>query len=190
MFWLLLSTGFTGGMTFLYVTRWVGWWLFPPPELDVHFSPKGGCCDRVVAEINKAKREILVLAYSFTSKAITEALIAASGRGVTVECILDHSNEKEEHTDLGLLVAAGLKPLVDAKHAIAHNKVMIIDRRTLITGSFNFTRQAEHENAENMLVLHHHRELVASYKQNYELHRAHSRPPEKHAVLPDKRRAA
>ncbi|HEX4592175.1 MAG TPA: phospholipase D family protein [Gemmataceae bacterium] len=189
MFWLLLSTGFTGGMTFLYVVRWIGWWLAPPAVLDVHFSPKGGCADRVVNEIHKARREVLVQAYSFTSKVITEALIAAHKRGVTVEVVLDHSNEKEEHTDLGLLEAAGLKPLVDAKHAIAHNKVMVIDRRTVLTGSFNFTNQAERENAENLLVVHHHRDLVASYRQNFEQHRGHARQPEKIAAAPARRAA-
>jgi phosphatidylserine/phosphatidylglycerophosphate/cardiolipin synthase-like enzyme len=190
MFWLLLATGFTGGMTFLYIIRWIGWWLFPPPVLHAHFSPKGGCTERVVGEIGKARREILVQAYSFTSKAITEALIAAHKRGVSVEVVLDHSNEKEDHTDLGLLIEAGLKPQVDAKHAIAHNKIMVVDRRTILTGSFNFTNQAEHENAENLLVLHHHHELVAAYRQNFELHRGHAREPEKQTIVPARRHAA
>lgn len=190
MFWLLLATGFTGGMTFLYVIRWIGWWLFPPPVFDVHFSPKGGCTQRVVEEIGKARKEVLVLAYSFTSEPISKALVAAHKRGVTVEVVLDHSNEKEEHTDLTTFVDAGLKPFVDAQHAIAHNKVMVIDRKTILTGSFNFTNQAEHENAENLLVLHHHHDLVAAYRQNFELHRNHARQPEKHAVVPTRRHAA
>jgi phosphatidylserine/phosphatidylglycerophosphate/cardiolipin synthase-like enzyme len=189
MFWLLLSTGFTGGMTFLFVIRWFVGWLMPPPALDVHFSPKGGCADRVVNEINKAHREVLVLAYSFTSKAITEALIAAHKRGVMVEVVLDHSNEKEPHTDLPELIDAGLKPLVDPHHAIAHNKVMVIDRKTVLTGSFNFTRQADHENAENLLVVNHHRDIVAAYRQNFESHRSHARQPEKVAVSPARRAA-
>jgi phosphatidylserine/phosphatidylglycerophosphate/cardiolipin synthase-like enzyme len=190
MFWLLLATGFTGGMTFLFVIHWIRNWLFPPLTADVHFSPKGGCADRVVREIGRARREVLVLAYSFTSKPITEALVAAHKRGVNVEVVLDHSNEKEPHTDLPLLIESGLKPLVDPHHAIAHNKVMVIDRRTVLTGSFNFTRQAEHENAENMLVLTHHRELIAAYRENFEFHRNHARQPEKHAVEADRRRAA
>src|SRR5205807_8441229 len=128
---------------------------------------RGGGADRVVHEIGKARREVLVLAYSFTSKQITDALVAAHKRGVTVEVVLDHSNEKEPHTDLPQLIESGLKPLVDSHHAIAHNKVMVIDRRTVLTGSFNFTRQAEHENAENLLVLHHHRDMVAAYRQNF-----------------------
>jgi phosphatidylserine/phosphatidylglycerophosphate/cardiolipin synthase-like enzyme len=189
MFWLQLATGFTGGMTFLFVIRWIGWWLHPPTVLHVLFSPKGGCTQRVVGEIHKARREILVQAYSFTSKAISEALIAAHKRGVTVEIVLDHSNEKEEHTDLPMLIEAGLEPLVDAHHAIAHNKIIILDRRTVLTGSFNFTNQAEQENAENLMVLHHHPELVEAYRENFHVHRNHARKPEKHAIVP-RRQAA
>ena len=87
MFWLLLATGFTGGMTFLFMVRWVCAWLVPPPASAVHFSPKGGCADRVVQEIGRARREVLVLAYSFSSKPIAEALIAAHRRGVKVEVV-------------------------------------------------------------------------------------------------------
>ena len=43
---------------------------------------------------------------------------------------------------------------IDAEHAIAHNKVMIIDGETVITGSFNFTKAAEENNAENLLIIH------------------------------------
>jgi phosphatidylserine/phosphatidylglycerophosphate/cardiolipin synthase-like enzyme len=193
MFWLLLATGFTGGMTFLFVARWVVNWLTPPPAAAVHFSPKGGCADRVVREIGRARREILVLAYSFSSKPIAQALIDAHRRGVTVEVVLDHSNEHEEYSDLPLMLEAGLKPLVDTHHAIAHNKVMLIDRTTLLTGSFNFTHQAEVENAENLLVLHHHRELIAAYHDNFRAHHDHARAAQPGAAAPARqphRRAA
>ncbi|HEV3145112.1 MAG TPA: phospholipase D-like domain-containing protein, partial [Gemmataceae bacterium] len=63
------------------------------------------------------------------------------------------------------------------QHAIAHNKVMIIDRRTLLTGSFNFTRQAEHENAENLLVLRGHWELIDAYRKNFLAHQEHCQAP-------------
>ena len=189
MFWLLLATGFTGGMTFLFVVRWVVQWLAPPPASAVHFSPKGGCADRVVQEIGRARREVLVLAYSFSSKPIAEALIAAHRRGVTVEVVLDHSNEHEPYSDLPLLAGAGVSVLVDPHHPIAHNKVMVIDRTTVLTGSFNFTRQAEAENAENLLVLHRHRELIAAYVENFHLHRGHARPAERPAHASGRRAA-
>ncbi|MFO0968638.1 MAG: phospholipase D-like domain-containing protein [Gemmataceae bacterium] len=87
----------------------------------------------------------------------------------------------------------GLTPLVDSEHAIAHNKVMIIDSRTIVTGRFNFTNQAEHENAENLIVLKHYAELSAAYRQNFHAHKAHARAPELKAPRPSRfpeRRAA
>lgn len=36
---------------------------------------------------------------------------------------------------------------IDAKHAIAHNKIMITDGATVLTGSFNFTKAAQEKNA-------------------------------------------
>src|SRR5207248_5930952 len=119
-----------------------------PFSVAAYHSPKGGCTNAIVYEIQRARREVLVQAYSFTSKPIAEALIAAKGRGVDVEILLDRSNEQEAYTELGHLVQQGLTPQIDAHHAIAHNKIMLIGRKTLVTGSFNFRHQAEVENAE------------------------------------------
>jgi phosphatidylserine/phosphatidylglycerophosphate/cardiolipin synthase-like enzyme len=178
MTWLLVATGFTGAFTFLFLVRLVYHQFTPPPSVAVHFSPKGGCTDAVVAELRRARREVLVLAYSFTSRPIAQALVDAKLRGINVEIILDHSNEKEEHTDLHFFLEQGLAPLVDPHHAIAHNKVMIVDGLTLMTGSFNFTQQAETENAENLLIFKGHPELIHAYKQNFTSHKAHARPAE------------
>jgi len=60
-----------------------------------------------------------------------------------------------------------------AAHAIAHNKVMIIDKAVLITGSFNFTKAAEEKNAENLLVIRS-KELASTYIENWQRHKEHS----------------
>jgi phosphatidylserine/phosphatidylglycerophosphate/cardiolipin synthase-like enzyme len=175
MTWLLLATGFTGALTLRFLLGLVaGLFTGRPPRVNVHFSPHGGCTEAVVARLQQARHEILVLAYSFTSRPITDALIHAKKRGVRLNIILDHSNEKEPYTDLPHLLENGIHPLIDAKHAIAHNKVMIIDNRTVITGSFNFTHQAEGNNAENLLILDDHPELVQHYRKDFENHRSHS----------------
>src|SRR5579883_3348022 len=153
MTWLLIATGFTGAYTLLFLGRELHRRFATPPSVSVHFSPKGGCTEAIVRELQAARHEILVLAYSFTNKAIAQALVDAKLRGVHVDIVLDHSNEKEEHTDLHFFLEQGLVPVIDAHHAIAHNKVMVVDSRTVVTGSFNFTNQAEHENAENMLII-------------------------------------
>ncbi len=144
--------------------------------IDVYFSPRGGATEAVVAEIGKARKEVLVQAYSFTSVPIAKALLEAKRRGIRVEAILDKSQRKERYSAATFLYNAGIPVMIDDKHAIAHNKIIIIDRQTLITGSFNFTKAAEEKNAENMLVIKRNRELVGKYLGNYQVHFSHSEP--------------
>jgi phosphatidylserine/phosphatidylglycerophosphate/cardiolipin synthase-like enzyme len=175
---LLLATGFTGAFTLLFLVRKLYRLVTIPPSITSHYSPHGGCTEVIVRELSSARREILVLAYSFTSREISQALIDAKMRGVHVQIILDHSNEKELHTELHFMIEQGLAPLIDAEHAIAHNKVMIIDGHKVLTGSFNFTNQAERENAENLLVLEGQRELAQRYHANFLVHKGHARQPQ------------
>jgi phosphatidylserine/phosphatidylglycerophosphate/cardiolipin synthase-like enzyme len=191
--WVFIATGFTGALTLHFLYRLLYRSIGTPPSVEAHFSPKGGVTDVVVCELGRARREILVLAYSFTSQQISKALVDAKTRGVQVEIILDHSNETEPHSDLHFFLDQKLTPVIDAHHAIAHNKVIIIDGRTLLTGSFNFTQQAEHENAENLVVIKGHAELVKAYCDNFRQHKAHARAAEPKvapAVSPQANRAA
>lgn len=94
-------------------------------QVEVFFSPKAGCTEAIVGELDKAKKTILVQAYSFTSVPIAKALIAAHRRGVTILVLLDKSQRTEKYSSATMLLNEGLKPLIDAKHAIAHNKVMV-----------------------------------------------------------------
>ncbi|HEV3257523.1 MAG TPA: phospholipase D family protein [Gemmataceae bacterium] len=190
MMWLLLATGFTGGLTVVFYMRRLYYWFVTPPSIDVFYSPKGGCTEAVVRELGRARREVLIQAYSFTSKPIADALVQAKTRGVTIEILLDRSNEQETYTELGHLIDKGITPLIDAQHAIAHNKVMIIDKRTLITGSFNFTHQAEAENAENLLIIKGHRALVHSYHDYFASHKSHCQAPGGKASTAHRRAAA
>ena len=98
----------------------------------------------------------------------------ARKRGVRVEAVLDKSQRREKYTAADFLLHAGIPTYIDAVHAIAHNKIIIIDRITLLTGSFNFTKAAEEKNAENLLVLKGNTPLVSRYLQNYAEHKAHA----------------
>jgi phosphatidylserine/phosphatidylglycerophosphate/cardiolipin synthase-like enzyme len=184
LMWIQIATGFTGAMTLMFGWRSLLRKLGMILDIQVYYSPKGGCQDAVVREVRKARREVLVMAYSFTNDAITNALIDAKKRGVNVDILLDHSNEKERYTELHVFLQHGLDPHIDADHPIAHNKIIIIDKRTVITGSFNFTNQAEHENAENLLVIRGHAELPAHYRDNFFKHKAHCKKADPKAVEP------
>jgi phosphatidylserine/phosphatidylglycerophosphate/cardiolipin synthase-like enzyme len=127
----------------------------------------------IVDEMAKAHRTILVQAYTFTSAPIAQALVDAHKRGVDVEVILDKSNRTERQSEAHFISHAGIPTLVDSVPGIAHNKVMVIDGETVITGSFNFTKAAEERNAENLLVIRD-KDLAARYVKNWKTHAAHS----------------
>ena len=145
----------------------------PLPPIETYFSPHGGATDAVAREIDRAERAIFVQAYSFTSPKIAEALVRAHQRGVVVHVILDKSNRTEEYSAADFLAHSGIAVLIDAQHEIAHNKIIHLDGRTVITGSFNFTKQAENSNAENLLII---RDdvIAARYLENWHDHENHS----------------
>jgi phosphatidylserine/phosphatidylglycerophosphate/cardiolipin synthase-like enzyme len=141
----------------------------------VYFSPQGGCTEAIVTAVANARTSLHVQAYSFSSYPIAKAIIEAQTRGVRVEVILDKSQRNEKHAALRALLAAQVPTWIDAAHQIAHNKIMIIDGETVITGSYNFTRSAEYYNAENLLVVRD-MALAERYEANFQTHLAHSRP--------------
>jgi phosphatidylserine/phosphatidylglycerophosphate/cardiolipin synthase-like enzyme len=141
--------------------------------VQVCFSPNGGCTQAIVAELEKAKSEVLVQAYSFTSMAIARALLNAHKRGVNIQIILDKSNLSKKYTAADFTAHAGIPTYIDAQHSIAHNKIMIIDNEVVITGSFNFSRAAEVSNAENLLIIRS-KELAGIYIDNWQEHKGHS----------------
>jgi phosphatidylserine/phosphatidylglycerophosphate/cardiolipin synthase-like enzyme len=145
---------------------------------EVFFSPNGGATEAIVREIDAAKSEVLVQAYSFTSVPIAQALLNAKKRGVRIEAVLDKSQRSERYSAATFLMNAGIAVVIDDRHAIAHNKIIIIDQASLITGSFNFSKNADQNNAENLLILRGNKPLIDKYLANYRIHWDHSVPYE------------
>ncbi len=140
---------------------------------SIYFSPRGGATQAIVTEINSAKKEVLVLAYSFTSDPITYALLNAKSRGVNVEVVMDDTqltSRGSAYTDLKEVTK------IDSFHSgLQHNKVIIIDDTTLITGSFNFSNNAEYNNGENLMVIKKNSCIIKEYKKDFIKHKEHSK---------------
>jgi phosphatidylserine/phosphatidylglycerophosphate/cardiolipin synthase-like enzyme len=139
------------------------------PQIPNESTPTPAICH----EIGGAKHQILVQCYSFTSPQICQALVDAKKRGVDVRVIADKSDKTGKGELLADLVKGGVPVKIDAKHAIAHNKIMVIDAQTVISGSFNFTVSAEQHNAENCLIIKS-PELATHYIMNWQAHDQHS----------------
>ncbi len=122
----------------------------------------------------KAKGSIRVLAYSFTSAPIAQALLDAHKKGVDVKVVVDESQKSEKYTSATFLANSGIPVRIDSKHAITHNTVIIVDGVTVETGSFNYTKAAEEKNAENVLVNWNNPKLAEVYAKEWQKHWEHS----------------
>ncbi|PWU07778.1 MAG: phospholipase D family protein [Verrucomicrobia bacterium] len=136
-------------------------------KIDVYFSPNGGGEQAIVKELSQAKKSVLVLAYSFTSAPIAQALGQAKDRGLDVQVILDKSQKRARYSVINYLQSHGISVFIDIPHAIAHNKVMIIDGQDVITGSYNFTSSAEKRNAENLLIIRNDSQIATVYTREW-----------------------
>lgn len=143
-------------------------------NIYLFFSPRGNATEAVVEQIDQASSTLHIQAYQFTSAPIAQAVVNARKRGVQIIVVLDPSQESERYQVAQFFHNAAIPVYIDRKHAIAHNKIMLIDGRIIITGSFNFTQAGEQSNAENMLILVDKPDLYAAYEKNFQTHLRHS----------------
>jgi phospholipase D len=129
------------------------------------------CGAFAVAAIDGARRSLLVQAYNFTEPRIVAAIVAASRRGVQVAVIVDKRTARQRGEGVDAVAEAGIPTYVDRTPRIAHNKVMVIDEETVLTGSFNWSVSAERYNAENLLAIRS-ATLARFYTANFDRRRA------------------
>ncbi len=138
-------------------------------ETQVYFSPNGGCTKAVVNLINNSRRTIDVAIYSFSSKKIAKALIEAHNRGVRVRVIIDYGHGKSRYCVGPLLKEAGIEVRYKrgSGGGLMHHKYAIYDGKVISTGSFNWTKNAEKRNDENLVVIKNDPRLVKEYQKNF-----------------------
>lgn len=122
-------------------------------NIEVYFSPNGGCQQAVIAEIRKATQTIDIAMYYLSSRDIAQALVQASQNNVQVRIVLDQGQEIESASKSGYLIKHGLQIRYHLGFGLMHNKFAIFDGKSLITGSFNWTLTAEERNEENLLII-------------------------------------
>jgi phosphatidylserine/phosphatidylglycerophosphate/cardiolipin synthase-like enzyme len=136
--------------------------------IEVYFSPQDGTLEHILELVNSAKESIHFLAYSFTSDELSDALVERAKSGVTVIGVFDndqyHSNSGTEFDNLR---NAGMQVSLDGNPRLMHHKVIIIDQQIVITGSYNFSNNAEHNNDENTLIIHN-PEIAARYLAEFQ----------------------
>jgi phosphatidylserine/phosphatidylglycerophosphate/cardiolipin synthase-like enzyme len=149
--------------------------------IQVAFAPWDNAEGMILDGIRRAKHQILVQAFSFTSRTLANALAAAKRRGVDVQVMADREQTfSGEASRIPELVQAGIPVVLEVRYQSAHNKVMVMDAGTadaaVITGSYNWTYAAQNKNAENVLILRHNPDIVNAYAANWRRHFADALP--------------
>lgn len=138
-------------------------------DLENYFSPDDGVQKRLLELINEAETSIHFLAFSFTSDDLAAAIIARSREGVEVRGVMEAAQVRSnEGTEFENFQAAGLDVRLDGNPRSMHHKVIIIDGRTVVTGSYNFSYNAENNNDENVLIIHS-PEIAAAFLDEFEV---------------------
>ncbi len=122
-------------------------------RVETAFSPDSDITTKVVRAIQDAQASVDVLAFTFTSDPIANALVAAHERGVAVRGVIERRNARASGSELPKLKQAGLDMHEDGNCYIMHHKVFMIDGRMVITGSFNWTGAAQTANDENVVIV-------------------------------------
>lgn len=138
--------------------------------IETAFSPDKNAEDLVLKVIDSSKESIRLAAYSFTSPPVMKSLIAAQRRGVDVKIVIDQKGNmsKVSKSAMNLIVNAGIPLRTVSAYKIHHDKYIIVDGRTVETGSFNYSKSAAQYNSENVIVIWNNRAIADSYLQHWE----------------------
>ncbi len=134
--------------------------------VDVCFAPAEGCETVLIAALDGANASIRFMTFSFTSDAVGDALVRAYDRGVVVEGVVER-RQSDQWSEYDSLKAVGIPVFKDGNSGTMHHKVFIIDGKTVVTGSFNPTANANTRNDENLLVIQD-AALAQIYAREYE----------------------
>lgn len=136
-------------------------------RIECYFAPEDGARAPIIATIQGARQGVDFMAFSFTCQDIADAVAERAGAGVRVRGLFEARNVHSRHSRDDFLRERGVEIFLDKNPYNMHNKVMIVDGRTVITGSYNFSRNAETQNDENVLILHD-LGLAARYTERFE----------------------
>lgn len=137
------------------------------PLSKAYFSPGVACRDAVRDAIDGATRCLDVCVFTITDDYISKALMAAHRRGVAVRIITDNDKGQDPGSDIERLRRGGIPIRCDRTEYHMHHKFVIVDRRTLLNGSYNWTRGAFSYNQENVVVCRD-QHLIAEFQRTFD----------------------
>lgn len=158
-----LARAFTGEFDTMFVQRKFGAArprgnVTPPIQVgnmrvQVLFAPEDGVAEKIVERVRQATSKIRFLAFSFTHDGIGQAVIARAASGVAVAGVFEKTGSETRFSEYTAMKQANLDVYQDGSPYVMHHKVIVLDGRTTVVGSFNFSDNADTSNDENCLIV-------------------------------------
>jgi len=136
-------------------------------RIEAYFAPEDDVVSRINELIGLSRKEIKFAAFSFTDDKLANAIIYASKRGVKVRGVIESKGTKNRGSEYNNFLRNGIEVLPDGNPYNMHSKYIIIDDSVVITGSYNFSRNAKEFNDENVLIIFS-KEVARKYSKNFD----------------------
>ena len=137
-------------------------------QVFTYFSPGSDTISPLLTAINSAEKSIHFMAFAFTHDTLGDAMRDRFKSGIDVRGVFEKRQTDNPYSEYKTMKAAGLPVVLDKNRGTMHHKVIVIDEETVITGSYNFSKNAEKRNDENLLIIKGNREIAAAYLAEFE----------------------
>jgi phosphatidylserine/phosphatidylglycerophosphate/cardiolipin synthase-like enzyme len=121
--------------------------------IQVYFSSEDDVLNHIIPVVESAQTNIRFLAFSFTDYPLAKAMIDRAGVGANVAGVFEKVGSETEAAELRTLYCAKVPVRQDGNPSFLHHKLIVVDNRIVITGSLNFSTNADTSNDENVIVI-------------------------------------
>lgn len=135
-------------------------------QISTYFAPENDTIAPLLKVIKSAKKAIYFMAFSFTHDKLGKAMRDRYKRGIPVEGVFE-KRQIDKYSEYESMEKAGIPVITDDRPGAMHHKVIIIDEETVITGSYNFSKNAETRNSENLLIIKKNKDIAQAYLDEF-----------------------
>ena len=152
--------------------------------IQVYFSPEDDVLNHIIPVVESAKTNIRFLAFSFTDYPLAKAMIDRAVAGADVAGVFEKTGSETQSAELRTLYCAKVPVRQDGNPSFLHHKLIVIDNHIVITGSLNFSTNADTSNDENVIVIDN-PDIAKLYMQEFERDWAQGTDPDPAKIICD-----
>ena len=145
--------------------------------IQVLFAAEDEVMSQLIPLVEGAQSSVRFMAFSFTHDDLGAAVLARAEAGLDVKGIFETRGSETEYSELPAMYCAGVPVRQDGNKGTFHHKVFVIDEKTVVTGSLNFSNSADESNDENAVVITN-ADIAAQYLAEFERRWAEAEAPD------------